>query len=79
MSTGVPAGVAVKSRRKTGLCTRMQPFETGRPIDQGSFVPWIATGPPCTHPVSTGEKAEIPIAPGPYGPAPSIGSNFWLT
>src|SRR5205823_2615641 len=40
----------------------MQPFEIARPINEGSFVPWIATGPPCVQPVRTFEKAETPIA-----------------
>ena len=35
--------------------TRMQPFDRGWPIDDGSFVPWIPIGPPSTQPVSTGE------------------------
>src|SRR5512133_525520 len=55
ITTGVPAGVTLKSRRRTSLRTRMQPLETARPIDHGSFVPWIATGPPCTQPVRTFE------------------------
>ena len=57
----------------------MQPFETAWPIDHGSFVPWIATGPPCAQPVRTFEKAEMPIAPGPYGPPVSVGISRWLT
>ena len=57
----------------------MQPFETGWPIDHGSFVPWIAIGPPCVQPVSTFEKAEIPIAPGPKGPEVSAGISRWFT
>ena len=55
ITTGVPAGVTSYRRRSTGLRTRMQPFETACPIDQGSFVPWIAIGPPCVQPVSTVE------------------------
>ena len=66
-------------RRSTGLRTRMQPFETACPIDQGSFVPWIAIGPPCVQPVSTVEYAEIPIAPGQKGPEASAGIRRWLT
>ena len=58
---------------------RMQPFETAWPIDQGSFVPWIATGPPCVQPVSTSENAEIPSAAGPNGPEASAGIRRWLT
>jgi hypothetical protein len=46
MTTGVPAGVERKSRRSTELWTRMHPFEAAWPIDHGSFVPWIAIGPP---------------------------------
>ena len=57
----------------------MQPFETALPIDHGAFVPWIAIGPPCVQPVSTSEKAEIPIAPGPNGPPGSPGIKRWLT
>ncbi len=57
----------------------MQPFETAWPIDHGSFVPWIAIGPPCVQPVSTFEKAEIPIAPGPNGPEVSAGISRWFT
>ena len=53
----------------------MHPFETAWPIDHGSFVPWIATGPPCAQPVSTGEYAEMPIAAGPYGPVVSVGDQ----
>ena len=53
----------------------MQPFETACPIDQGAFVPWIATGPPCVQPVSTFEKAEMPTAPGPNGPDASDGTS----
>src|SRR5207248_3623501 len=78
-TTGVPAGVARKIRRSTAFGNRMQPFETARPIDHGSFVPWIAIGPPCAQPVSTGENAEIPTAPGPYGPFGSLGIRRWLT
>ena len=50
----------------------MQPFEAARPIVQGRFVPWIATGPPCAHHVSTFENAEMPIARARYGPAGSL-------
>ena len=57
----------------------MQPFETACPIDQGSFVPWIAIGPPWAQPVSTFENAEMPIAAGPYGPPGSDGIRRWLT
>ena len=57
----------------------MQPFETARPSRSGRFVPWIAIGPPCVQPVSTSEKAEIPIAPGPNGPEVSAGTSRWLT
>src|SRR5262245_57668759 len=79
MTTGVPAGVILNRRRSTRLRTRMQPFEAACPIDQGSFVPWMAIGPPCVQPVSTFENAEMPIAPGPKGPPGSCGSNRWLT
>ena len=57
----------------------MQPFETAAPISSGRFVPWIAIGPPCVQPVSTSEKAEIPIAPGPNGPDASEAASRWLT
>ena len=57
----------------------MQPFEAAWPIDHGSFVPWIATGPPCAQPVSTFENAEMPMAPGPKGPLLSVGTSRWLT
>ena len=57
----------------------MQPFDTAWPIDHGSFVPWIAIGPPCAQPVSTGEKAEMPTAPGPNGPLGSSGISRWFT
>ena len=57
----------------------MQPFETARPIDQGSFVPWIAIGPPCVLPVSRVDYAEIPIAAGPKGPDAFGGISRWLT
>ena len=72
-------GVALKIRRSTVFCSRMQPFEIARPINEGSFVPWIATGPPCVQPVRTFEKAEMPIAPGPNGPLASVGMSSWLT
>ena len=79
---GLEAGIGVgygHSFRSTALGTRMQPFETACPIDHGSFVPWIATGPPCAQPVNTGENAEMPIAPGPNGPPGSLGTRRWLT
>src|SRR5262249_2305827 len=79
ITTGVPAGVALNSRCRTSLWSRMQPFETAWPIDHGSFVPWIAIGPPFAQPVSTFEKAEMPIAAGPYGPPGSGGISRWLT
>src|SRR5258707_11831788 len=79
MMTGVPAGVASNSRFATGFGSRMQPFETAWPIDHGWFVPWIAAGPPCAQPVSTGENAEMPIAPGPNGPFGSEGLSRWFT
>ena len=69
----------MKSRASVAFGSRMQPFETAWPIDHGSFVPWIATGPPCAQPVSTCENAEMPIAPGPYGPLVSVGTSRWLT
>ncbi len=78
-TTGVPAGVSRQRRRRSAFATRMQPFETACPTRSGRFVPWIATGPPCTHPVSTSENAEIPIAPGPNGPPGSDGTRRWLT
>src|SRR5207344_60285 len=77
--TGVPAGVAANSRLSTRFCTRMQPFEAARPIDHGSFVPWIATGPPCAQFRRTFEYAEMPSAPGPYGPDVFAGISRWLT
>ena len=55
MTTGVPAGVSRNSRFKIAFGTWMQPFEAARPTVQGRFVPWIATGPPCAHQVSTVE------------------------
>ena len=33
----------------------------------------------CVQPVSTSEKAEMPIAPGPNGPVGSAGTSRWLT
>jgi hypothetical protein len=39
MMTGVPPRVSAKSLFSVGFGTRMQPFETARPIDHGSFVP----------------------------------------
>ena len=57
----------------------MQPFETALPIDAGSFVPWMAIGPPCGQSLSVGENAETPSAPGPNGPLGSAGTSRWLT
>ena len=58
---------------------REQPCEAARPTDDGSFVPWMAIGPPCAHSCSTGEKALIPIAAGPKGPHESMTRKRWLT
>src|SRR6185295_11044045 len=71
MVTGVPAGTASNRLRNALLRTRMQPLDSAPPIDHGSFVPWIAIGPPCTQCFSTGEKAETPSAPIPNGPVGS--------
>src|SRR5712691_5728225 len=79
MSTGVPPGVSAKSLFSVGFGTRMQPFDTARPIDHGSFVPWIPIGPPCAQPVSTSENAETPSAAGPKGPLGLVGTSRWLT
>ena len=79
MTTGVPAGACASSRFITTFGSRTHPCETLRPIDHGSFVPWSAIGPPCTQLVSTGENAEMPTAPGPYGPVGSVGTSLWLT
>ena len=68
-----------QSRPARRSAARMHPFETACPIDHGSFVPWIAIGPPCAQPVSTGENAEIPTAPGPNGPLGSVGTSRWFT
>ena len=57
----------------------MHPCDAARPIDHGSFVPWIAIGPPCAQPVSTFENAEMPTATGPYGPVGSLGISSWFT
>src|SRR6185437_416749 len=65
MITGVPATASGKTFSRIAFGSLMQPFETFRPIDQGSSVPWIATGPPCAQPVRTFEYAETPIASGP--------------
>jgi hypothetical protein len=46
MITGVPPRVAANSFVNVAFGTRMHPFETARPIDQGAFVPWIPIGPP---------------------------------
>ena len=46
MTTGVPRGAAPKIFRSVAFGTRMQPFETARPIDHAAFVPWIPIGPP---------------------------------
>jgi len=43
----------------------------------GWFVPWMAIGPPCAHPVSTGEKAEMPTAPGPNAALVPGGISRW--
>jgi hypothetical protein len=55
MITGVPATASGKTCLRIAFGRRTQPFDTFRPIDQGSFVPWIATGPPCVQPVRTFE------------------------
>ena len=65
ITTGSPPIVAAKSRFSVPFGTRMQPFETARPIDQGAFVPWMPIGPPCAQPVRTFENAETPSAAGP--------------
>jgi hypothetical protein len=39
MTTGVPFKAAEKTRRSVLFGSRMHPFETACPIDQGSFVP----------------------------------------
>src|SRR5205814_6559763 len=79
MTTGVPLSACANTRRSVSFGIRMHPFETARPIDHGAFVPWIAIGPPCVQPVSTFENAEMPTAPGPYGPLGSLGTRRWLT
>ena len=79
MLTGVPSGISWISRSRTSFAIRRHPFEAAKPIDPGWFVPWIAIGPPCAQPVSTGENAEIPIPPGPNGPDGSVDSSRWLT
>jgi hypothetical protein len=58
---------------------RRQPYDAALPMEEGSFVPWTAIGPPCVQPVRTGENALIPIAPGPKGPDGSEASRRWLT
>jgi hypothetical protein len=55
------------------------PVREGRASRSSRFVPWIATGPPCAQCVSVGEKAEMPIAAGPNGPAESGATSFWST
>ena len=79
MTTGVPSGFERSIRSTWRFSTRRQPYEAAFPIDPGAFVPWIAIGPPCVQPVRTGEKALIPIAPGPKGPAGSGASSRWFT
>ncbi len=45
MVTGVPRGNSSASWSTTSLGTRMQPWETSRPMLVGSFVPWMAIWP----------------------------------
>jgi hypothetical protein len=39
MTTGVPPYVTANSLLRVAFGTRMHPFDSARPIDQGSFVP----------------------------------------
>ena len=55
--------------------SRTQPWETGRPIENGSLVPWMPTGPPSRHDLSTSENAEMPSALAPYGPCGFVRTN----
>jgi hypothetical protein len=75
----VPLSACAKTLRSAAFGSRMQPFETAWPIDHGSFVPWIAIGPPWVQPVRTFENAEMPTAPGPNGPPGSAGIRRWFT
>ncbi len=58
MCTGVPSGSPMSSTRAViaSFGSRMQPWETARPMDVGSFVPWIPmTASPPANESSTGE------------------------
>ena len=79
MITGAPIGVCANTRRSASFGRRTQPCDADRPIDQGSFVPWMPIGPPSAQLVSTGEKAEIPSAAGPYAPFGLAGTSRWFT
>ena len=79
MITGEPPGVTAKIFSRVASGTRMQPFDTARPIDHGSLVPWMPIGPPCAQPVSTSENADTPSAAGPNGPVGSVVTIRWLT
>ena len=68
MMTGVPASAISNTSRSTSFGSRTQPWDTAWPIEDGSFVPWMAIGPPWIHSCRTSENAEMPTAPGPHGP-----------
>ena len=53
------------------------PCDTGMPIENPSFVPWIPMGPPSRQERSTFENAEMPSARGPYGPVVGETTNRW--
>ena len=60
METGVPRGRIRTSLEMSPFRRRMHPWLTARPIEDGSFVPWMPTTPPQRHDRITFEYAESP-------------------
>src|SRR5690348_10648317 len=61
MTTGVPRRTSGFSSRSARCDTHRHPAETDLPIDDGRFVPWIASWSPPLHP--DGRCGWIPDSP----------------
>src|SRR5207245_360639 len=67
IKTGVPSWSSGSKCASDHSDTRTQPAETLRPIEDGSFVPWIASWLPPDH--LEGRRGWIPLIPNANDPS----------